>query len=210
MQLCFSSYSSGLYVPAGKVVTLTCLGSHDGWQARIGCHTDTLFHLPKWQRWPQVSCTANLTSPSTTIASPYGGLLYFEAVGGACVSTDIMVTGACRAPVFDSTRMSEEDWLLCRSHPAPWGELAGKHVILSLPSTILRALEHPREVTDYWDGVVVSHCELKAVCPPSRRERLVVDVQISAGYMHSGYPVGCTDFLCFLYCCFGTFCKNLR
>ncbi len=179
----------GLYVPPGVAVSIQCLGPHAGWSVRIGCHTDTLWHLDEWARWPDVVSTHSLRE-DLVIASPFGGLLYFEA-GAQCESVDVIVTGVARAPFFDSTTMSLEDWLRVRVHPGPWAELAGRHVIITVPSSCVRDLDDASAVMSYWDKVVTSHCDLKACAPPSRRERLVADVQISAGYMHSGYPVSC-------------------
>ncbi len=41
----------------------------------------------------------------------------------------------------------------------------------------------------WWDSVLATHCKLAGTPVPARRERFVADVQISAGYMHSGYPI---------------------
>ena len=185
----FFSSAQGLYVPPGKVVRIQTSDPTQGWSVRIGCHTDTLWHMKEWLRWPQISKGFNLGTGVTSLASPYGGLLYLEA-GGGSASILVTVTGAARSPWFDALCMTEHDWSLSRTYLAPWAELGGKHVIISLPSASIRHIEHPKAVTDFWDSVVVCHASLKACDPPLRRERLVLDVQISAGYMHSGYPVG--------------------
>lgn len=124
----------------------------------------------------------------TRIATPYGGLLYFEGVGEHA-SIHANVQGVMRCPWFDSTLMQDQDWPLLRNNPAPWMDLVGRHVIISMPSTCARQMDYPRAVIDYWDAVVVNHCDLVFQQPPHRKERIVADVQISAGYMHSGYPV---------------------
>ena len=81
------------------------------------------------------------------------------------------------------------DWLVERDNPAPWAEIKGKHMILSVPSSAVRNLDNPEDVARFWDTVVSSHCELAGVQVPARPERFVADQQISAGYMHSGYPI---------------------
>lgn len=83
----------------------------------------------------------------------------------------------------------------------PWGEIQAKHVILSLPMHLL--LPHalpssggsPRDgwadtIAAFWDRVIRSHCDLacRPVCG-EERFRFVFDVKISAGWMHSGYPI---------------------
>ena len=62
-------------------------------------------------------------------------------------------------------------------------------MILSVPSSAVRNLENPEAVAVFWDRVVSSHCDLAGIAVPARPERFVADQQISAGYMHSGYPI---------------------
>jgi hypothetical protein len=132
-----------------------------------------------------------LDAPRVTIASPYGGLLYFEGTGKRS-SMHVNVTGVIRCPWFDTTIMADSDWPVLQAHPGPWGELLGKHIIITMPSKCMRLIDNPRAVLAYWDSVVASHFDLvfqSPPVPPGRRERIVADIQISAGYMHSGYPV---------------------
>ncbi|KAF4712101.1 hypothetical protein FOZ63_026685 [Perkinsus olseni] len=79
----------------------------------------------------------------------------------------------------------------------PWGEVQAKHVILSLPTRLLlpHALAAGEDgwadtVTDFWDRVIRSHCDIacRPVCG-EERFRFAFDVEISAGWMHSGYPI---------------------
>lgn len=78
----------------------------------------------------------------------------------------------------------------------PWGELVGKNYILSLPSDVLLRVSNPGAVMDYWDRVVDTEDSLLGYPPRmgwrstvGRAERFVVDIEISAGWMHSGYPI---------------------
>jgi hypothetical protein len=66
-------------------------------------------------------------------------------------------------------------------------------VILSVPSKVLRGLDDVDKVMEFWNKVFEADAEL---CGRSllqrnggRPERITCDRQISAGYMHSGYPV---------------------
>jgi hypothetical protein len=83
------------------------------------------------------------------------------------------------------------DWRESVRHlPAPWAELQTDKVILTLPSEVVRDLDDPQELMDFWDVIMDRYMELLGLPPARRRiERFVSDVQISAGYMHSGYPL---------------------
>lgn len=76
--------------------------------------------------------------------------------------------------------------------PAPWGELASGKIILTLPADVLTHVHDPAAVLAYWDQVI--DLEDSLVGWPARSappERIVPDQEISAGFMHSGYPIMC-------------------
>jgi len=185
--------STGLYVPAGEPVQLEVPAElvAANLRARIGAHTDRLWHLATWKRYPEVSLERPVTSTVSTVASPFGGLLYLERRGpGPNGPLRLAIQGAVEAPLFRRGHTSLEEWRRRREAPAPWGELAGHRVILTLPSDRLRQLENPAPVLELWDRVLDACAELAArPAERPRPERIVPDVQISAGYMHSGYPI---------------------
>lgn len=77
-----------------------------------------------------------------------------------------------------------------RFRPAPWAELATDKIILTFKSDPVRTLDDPEAVLHHWDKVQDANADL-ATYPAVRPcpMRIVSDVQISAGYMHSGYPI---------------------
>ncbi|XP_057587365.1 TRPM8 channel-associated factor 2 isoform X2 [Hippopotamus amphibius kiboko] len=90
-------------------------------------------------------------------------------------------------------KTSLEEWKKrIQESPAPWGELATENIILTVPTADLRALEDPEPMLHLWDEMMQAIAKLAAQPFPFRRpERIVADVQISAGWMHSGYPIMC-------------------
>ena len=78
-----------------------------------------------------------------------------------------------------------------RHAPAPWAEIAGRNMIVTTDSREVRGLDDPTAVAETWDRVLDLSAELAAWPSPARSspERFVVDRQISAGYMHAGYPL---------------------
>ncbi|MBI4878543.1 MAG: hypothetical protein HY812_02645 [Planctomycetes bacterium] len=181
----------GLYLAAGDTLEIRA-DAVEGWSVRVGCHTDLLWHHEEWQRWPDVSHSVSLAAGLTRVATPFGGTIYFEADRAERAPLEARLSGAVPAPRFvlgDSAGAGR--WVGERTAPAPWAELEGRNIVLSVPSPAIRGLEDPAPLIEWWDGVVRSHCDLAAVSPPACRERIVPDAQISAGYMHSGYPIMC-------------------
>jgi hypothetical protein len=75
-----------------------------------------------------------------------------------------------------------------RDYPAPWAEVESEFFILSVPSADLRTLDTPDLTMDFWDQALSMEHNLSGFTPWPRVERATFDVQISAGWMHSGYP----------------------
>ena len=182
---------TGLYLAPGE--TLTARGvegaSASGWRLRIGCHQDTLWHNDKWERWPEITLAIDLGPGTSAVATPWGGTVYLEAKDGA-LAVSLELSGAVAAPRYVlGDDVSAAQWKTARAAPGPWAELEGRNLVLSVPSAVVRELDDPAPILEFWDAVLASHCELAQTPIPARRERFVPDAQISAGYMHSGYPI---------------------
>ena len=80
----------------------------------------------------------------------------------------------------------------CQSKGAPWAELETENVILTVPSDLIRGMDFPDKLMTHWTQVLNADADLSTI-PHERKypERIVFDVQISAGFMHSGYPIMC-------------------
>lgn len=179
--------STGLYVNPGSVVRLIYQqGSAEGWRYRIGAHKDELWHKERWPRWPSISRTGSVVPE---ITSAFGGLLYLQRSQSDAKSFNLTVQGAMAAPYWRSDLVTSAMWKVIRDAPAPWAELEGKYMILTVPSSAVRNLDNPKALMEWWDKVVETQFLFAGEEPPLRPERFVADVLISAGYMHSGYPV---------------------
>ena len=178
--------STGLYVDAGSQVLLGYEGEAAGWSYRIGAHKDLIWHKDRWPRWPSVSRSGQLAH---RISSPFGGLLYLQADNKVAKPLGLIVVGGYEAPWWRHGVTTDLAWKNDREAPGPWAELQGKYLILTVPSASVRALEDPAALMAWWDKVVVEQHALAGEEPPTRPERFVTDVLISAGYMHAGYPI---------------------
>ena len=188
-------HSTGLYAAPGELIRVQVppAVADKKLAVRIGCHTDALWHLEEWKRQPEISRREVITAAQTVAANPFGGLIYLdvpESAAGAG-AFEITIAGAVAAPRFILGQTSVMEWKTrLRSLPAPWAELETGKVILSVPSEKIRQLDDPDALMALWDRILDAEADLATI--PRQRprpERIVPDVQISAGYMHSGYPI---------------------
>ena len=183
----------GLYAaPGGKVkITLPAGAEKLGLGVRIGCHTDTLYHLDSWTRAPDISRAWPLQDKETTVANPFGGLVYITVPGNKTGNTDVTIGGAYEAPRFVLGQTDVNDWQnRIRWLPGPWAEIETERAIVTVPSRSIRDLDDPRPVAQLYQDALVAMSDLRGIKKLNPRpERIVADQQISAGYMHSGYPV---------------------
>lgn len=186
-------HSTGLYARAGTVVTITVpeAAANAGLAVRIGAHSDRLWQKAAWQRAPEISRRWKLAAGKTDVASAFGGLIYIEVPKRAKPATyDVTIGPALPAPLYIHGTTTLDDWKSIRKRSAPWAELGSDRLIITVPSRVIREMDDPRPVMEFWNRVLDASADLAA--RPRKRaspERFVVDKQISVGYMHSGYPL---------------------
>jgi hypothetical protein len=187
-------HSTGLYAGAGEVITVTIPehAANKGFAVRIGCHSDTLYHLDKWRRAPDITRSDTLATVTTRAASAFGGLIYIVAPDRPAVDELFTATieNAVPAALFTLGVDDDAAWRTIRERPAPWAELACGKIVITCPADVARAIHNPTELMTFWNAVVEAQDDITNQANERRRpERIVADVQISAGYMHSGYPI---------------------
>lgn len=207
--------STGLYAAPGEPVVVKVPSSmaKRGWNVRVGCHSDELWRQEKWRRFPVISRVFEVNAEEVQVANAFGGLIYIqiprdETRGGFQIPTfggygwigekpgneppvEVTISGAVRAPEFVLGRDDPAKWSeTLAATAAPWGEIAGKHLVLSLPREELQKISNPVALAEFWDRALDA-CWAFAGWPGERLvpERFVFDLQISAGFMHSGYPI---------------------
>ena len=165
----------------------------DGWTIRIGSHKDNLTKKDMWKRWPKIITVHKVKEPETILKSPYGGLVYFENPDfkNKCHTIKARIEGVIEAPHFDLNAVnSKQLWLSSKDSPAPWADMCGKKITVTMPSDSVRHIEDPTEVMLAWDRVVEAHYSLQSSHPSTHRHQWVVpDEQPAHGYMHNGYPI---------------------
>jgi hypothetical protein len=188
-------HSLGLYAAPGALIKVSVPREVVPAQLtiQVGCHTDQLWHLPTWERWPNISRRIPITTETTTLATPFGGLVYIDVPQSCTAGTiEVTISGAIESPLYVLGKTDLDDWKKrIRNLPGPWAELQCNGVIVTVPSKSIRKLDNPKPVMEFWNRAVELEDELAMYQPGDRKrpERFVADQQISAGYMHSGYPI---------------------
>lgn len=209
-------HSTGLYAAPGAKLTITVSpeDAKRGLSIEIGAHTDNLGRLGKWVRFPRIARRFKITQTTTTVANAFGGLVYVDvprdpALGGYRFATfggygwldekpngvtgsaTVTIAGGVAAPLFVAGQTTPEQWKQqLGSTGAPWGELQSDKVVLTVQTKHLSTVADPAALLAYWGKVIDTEAEL-AGWPrqPAPPERIVVDRDISAGWMHSAYPI---------------------
>ncbi|XP_006159648.1 TRPM8 channel-associated factor 2 [Tupaia chinensis] len=188
--------STGLYLLEGQKaeISLSEAAASAGLKVQIGCHTDDLTSARKLSRAPVVTHQCCMDQTRRSVSCLWGGLLYIIVPKGSRLgSVSVTIERAVPAPYYQLGKTSLEEWRHCiQENLSSWGELATDNIILTVPAVDLQALVDPRPLLHLWDEMMQAIARLAAQPFPFRRpERIVADVQISAGWMHSGYPIMC-------------------
>ncbi len=192
-------HSTGLYAPAGEAITVRLPAktaesdpSRAGLVLQIGAHTDELFDLDDWQRAPKAVQRVALDAETVVAASPLGGLVYVDVPEECPLGRIELGFGhVVEAPHFVLDRTTNDEWRgSLRAKPAPWAELESGKIVVTVPSSSIRALDDPEALMRTWDRASDAAADLVGMARARQSpERFVADVQIAAGYMHAGYPI---------------------
>ncbi|KAM4741993.1 TRPM8 channel-associated factor homolog isoform 1-T2 [Anableps anableps] len=184
--------STGLYLSPGMktYVAIPAQIVNKGWQIQIGCQTDHL-NATELKRAPCVHVRFPVDSEMIQVWNLWGGLIYLVAPPKTqAEGLEVVVQMAVPAPYYKSGVTTEAEWSLLRMAPSPWAELEFDNIILTVPSEVVRMLEHPDELAVLWNDIMKAIADLAAKSHKfPRKERFVADVQISHGWMHAGYPI---------------------
>jgi len=186
-----------LYAAPGEEVVLEIPQELAGkLSVQIGCHSDNLnqwvARKEDWRRMPLIVKRQKLEAARTPVSNPFGGLVYITCSPTAAAwQAGITISNAVMAPWFVLGQTTEAEWKqMLETTGAPWGELASDKVIVMLPVSVLKTVDNPEERMRLWDKVIGAIMDLAQLPMPFyRAQRLVTDVHIGGGFMHSGYPI---------------------
>lgn len=184
----FRLHSTGVYVPAGEKVSIVIDPKYKSQylKAQIGIHNDDLKHMDKLVRSGfDLTRSFELEKDTTTVFSPYGGLLYIRIPDSSTLkSISIIANGVVKAPYYKLEKNNLTEWASIKNNPAPWTELATDKIILTVPTYRIKNLENPESLLKLWDQIMDADADL-AIISHNRThpERIIIDNQVAYGYM---------------------------
>ena len=184
--------STGLYAAPGEVVNITLppeIVNQDVF-VLVGGHTDNLWGKSTLSRHPKIHRWWSVDNSSMQVGNAFGGAIYIAIAAGSSLGEfNVTIENAVEMPWYQHGVTNLSDWqTMLRHAPAPTAELSSDFFILTVPSSYIRNLDDPDHAMDFWDAALQMEHNLSGYLPWPRIERAVFDVQISAGWMHSGYP----------------------
>lgn len=184
--------STGAYAVAGEEIVVEVPPEMVGKnvQVQIGAHSDELWHLADWERHPSIVMRKIVAGKETRVRSPFGGLVYIAVPRDLGIPAQpVKIQNVVPAGRFVLGQTSVADWQKALGAGAPWAEFEGKSMILTVPTAEAQKVKDPVALVSLWEHILSKYRELDGRPLPKAAERMVADRQISAGYMHSGYPI---------------------
>ena len=205
-------YSTGYYAAPGELIKIVVPAGIDGLTVQIGAHTDDLSGKSPLLRDPVIYNRKQLVSGVNYIRNLYGGHIYILASFAYPTPITFTITGAVVSPDFILGQTSDADWVAkVKASQVPWLELRAKRVIFTIPrDKVIASLNSSEPFTnptavftkwndvfdlDYnaWMGLSDNAPDVRDRSPQSQW-RGILDIQLSAGYGHNGFPfVGLND-----------------
>jgi len=188
---------TGTYLAPGTIVTVTVPPSlvNKGYKVRVGCHSwDIETRRIQVYRLDRATTLFPITATTTKIASPYGGGIYIEVPFGANAGVvDVTITGAARAPYFSAKSFhttTASEWLVERTHPAPWADFQSDKFMMQVPTKWIYALANPTTLMANWDKAMDAQNELMGFPLLRGKETQYPQVDIIMRYTAyaPGYP----------------------
>jgi len=193
--------ATGFYAPPGELVTVTVPAAlvGQGYRIRVNAHTDSIKPRSSWERMPYVHRYFEITNSTMQVANAFGGSIFIDLRGGAFDENppalgmlDVTVSGAVKQPWFDLDKHTDADWnTTLRNQPGLFAVLVSTNHVVTVPKDHVESvgLTEPTRLMAWWNGVVQLEDELAHYVGPRTGSELAnVDVQISAGAAHSGFP----------------------
>ncbi|RYG17782.1 MAG: hypothetical protein EOO07_10350, partial [Chitinophagaceae bacterium] len=206
-------FSTGYYAAPGELIKLIVPEGVNGLSMQIGGHTDNLAGKAVLLRDPLIFTVKALHPGVNYIRNLYGGTIYIKASFAIPQPVEFTISGACVSPDFILNESNHAEWKArILASKVPWLELRSKYVIFLVPrdkiiaqftnaTEPLNDMELPLKLwADVFKFDFNGWMGLSDDAPdvldrsPQGAWRGVLDIQLSAGYGHAGFPfVGYND-----------------
>lgn len=206
-------FSTGFYAAPGELIKIVVPAGVNGLSMQIGGHTDNLAGKPVLLRDPLIYTQKALYPGVNYMRNLYGGNIYINASFAIAQPVEFTISGAVASPDFVLGQSNHAEWKArVLASKVPWLELRSKYVVFLVPrDKIVAQFTNPTEpLTDMaqplslwsdvfrydfngWMGLSDNAADVRDRSPQGAW-RGILDIQLSVGYGHSGFPfVGQND-----------------
>jgi len=194
--------STGLYAAPGELVKIVVPEGSEGLTVQIGAHTDNVSNKVPMLRAPVIATRKLLLPGDNFVRNIYGGTIYLIPAAPAKKTMTVTFSNVVKSPDFVLGQMTGAEWKeIIRRSNVPVFELRGQRFIITMyRKMMLTMLDRfdAEAVMSKWDEVIVKDynewygLEDEPVDvrdqAPATPHRFVLDIQITNGSGHSGYP----------------------
>ncbi|MDO5650403.1 MAG: M60 family metallopeptidase, partial [Gallicola sp.] len=199
------------YAAPGEVVIIDLPPHAKGFTAQIGAWTDDLSGKASPKRFPVVYSRQTLVAGQRNyVRNLFGGNIYIRTQFPVKEPVTMVFSNVCKSPDFFIGKTDEAAWKQeIMNTSVPWFEFVTKSVIFTLPTERMKNLltRNPgfnmTENAKGWEDIVALDYNqwmgLSDTASDPRDlqidlpSRYVLDIEISAGWGHNGYPVMAYD-----------------
>lgn len=195
-------FSTGFYAAPGELVTITIPDGVYNLSVQIGAWTDNVGSVPNAQRDPIIYSMTKLVPGKNYVRNLYGGHIYIVPSSPSATPMPITFENVVESPDFVLGVTNPDEWRqkLIKSC-VPYLELRGKYMVFTVRRdyAISYPIPDPVQLMKEWDkGIKEDYygwtgLEENPADPrdesPRLPYRVVLDVNISVGYGHSGFAI---------------------
>lgn len=193
-------FSTGYYLVAGQEMTITINNPLDdnAWQKfelYIGMYTDSLINKNELLRFPRIVRVSYLRDREMTIRWLFGGLVYMRGPPELGNKLMMTISGVIPTPHLDITVDQDFDatWAARCQAPGLTADIRSEWVRFTLPVEDSGICEmsgtQVQDLLAKWDKVVLKNWELRGEETWYKAQSFTCDIQLFAGFLHSGFPI---------------------
>ncbi|WP_169540040.1 M60 family metallopeptidase [Niabella aurantiaca] len=195
--------STGLWAPAGELVTVEVPEGVYGLEAQIGSHTDNTSSMPDSKRDPVIYNRKQIFPGKNYLRNLYGGLIYIIPSKPTGSIVPVTFSGVAKSASFFLGKTTDGEWQeMVRKTSVPFFELVGRRIVFTLETAKLKIkpVSSPEALMTLWDktikevywdwyGLTEDNPDVKNRAPVNQW-RVVHEIQLKEGVaQHSGFPV---------------------
>ena len=204
-------FTTGYYAAPGEVVVIDVPAHAKGLTAQIGAWTDDLSGKASPKRYPVVFSRQTLIAGQRNyVRNLFGGNVYIRTQFPIKEPVTLVFSNVCKSPDFFFGKTNEAAWKQeIMNSSVPWFEFVTKSVIFTLPTERMKNLltrnpnfDMTANAKGWEDIVALDYNQWMGLSDTASDERdlqidlpsrYVLDIEISVGWGHNGYPVMAYD-----------------